>query len=124
LAELGDPDGELSILFTGDREMRELNRQFRKRDSVTDVLSFSPGPVDSDVAVGVADIGVLGDIAISLQQAKKQAKRIGNSFEREVLFLAVHGLLHLLGYSHDGSVKEERKMIEMQKKLMKAGYRA
>ena len=122
---MGDPEGELSILFTSDREIRGLNRQFRKKDKVTDVLSFPPGADDAlgapDVS-GAPDAGVLGDIAISLPQAKKQAKRIGNSFEREVLFLLVHGLLHLLGYSHEGSKKDERKMIEMQKKLMKVGY--
>lgn len=120
MAELGDPDGELSILFTGDREIRELNRQFRKKDSVTDVLSFPTGSHGGEAIPG--GMVVLGDIAISLPQAKKQAKRIGNSFEKEVLFLLVHGLLHLLGYSHEGSAKEERKMIEMQKKLMKVGY--
>jgi len=105
-------NGELSILFTGNSEIKKLNKKFRNRDKATDVLSFPSGDTD----------GFLGDIAISLPIAKRQAKAIGNSFEREVLFLILHGLLHLVGYDHEQTVREADKMIAMEKKLMKAGY--
>jgi len=114
LEELGNPDGELSILFCGDAEIRGLNREFRGIDKATDVLSFpggeGPGPK------------TIGDIAISIPYARRQAKKIGNSNERELLFLLVHGVLHLLGYDHERSKKGAMEMEEMQRKLMLAGY--
>lgn len=114
MIELGNPEGELSILLTDDTEMKQLNRKYRNSARTTDVLSFSssggPGPE------------ILGDIVIAIPFVKRQAKRIGNPFEREVLFLIVHGLLHLLGYGHELSKKEAGRMEIMQKKLMSLGY--
>jgi len=102
------------VLFTGDAEMKRLNRQYRNVDATTDVLSFSsrggPGPE------------TLGDIVVSLPTARRQAKNIGSSFERETLFLLVHGLLHIMGYDHERSRAGADKMKRMQKRLMSAGY--
>ncbi len=112
--KLENPKGEISILLTGDAEMKKLNSRYRGKRKTTDVLSFpsgdGPGPK------------VIGDIVISAPKARRQAKSIGSSFEREVLFLIVHGLLHLLGYDHEKSEKDAGKMEEMQRVLMKTAY--
>ena len=114
MKELSDPEGELSILFTSDSEMRRLNAKYRRKDAPTDVLSFpstgGPGPA------------TLGDIVISIPTARRQAKAGGSSLERETLFLLVHGLLHLLGYDHARSGGEAKKMERLQKRLMAVGY--
>jgi len=114
LKELSNPKGELSILFTGDSEMKKLNSAYRRVSRTTDVLSFQsqggPGPA------------TLGDIIISLPAARRQAKSIGSSLERETLFLLVHGLLHILGYDHERTPKAAAEMERLQKRLMSVGY--
>jgi probable rRNA maturation factor len=76
-------------LITGDAELRRLNRDFRKKDYTTDVLSFpSEGPA-------------LGDLAISLGRARAQAREFGHSIEQEISILMLHGVLHLLGHDHE-----------------------
>jgi probable rRNA maturation factor len=82
--------GDLSIAIVSDRRMRALNRQFRGKDKVTDVLSF---PAESR--------GFLGDIVIAAGVAGRQARDAGHSDQTEVRVLALHGLLHLLGYDHE-----------------------
>ena len=82
--------GELCIALVSDRRMRALNRQFRGHDAVTDVLSF---PSD--------ERGFLGDIVIAEGVAKRQAKEHGHTLKTEIQTLALHGLLHLLGYDHE-----------------------
>jgi probable rRNA maturation factor len=82
--------GELCVALVSDRRMRALNRQFRGKDAVTDVLSF---PSD--------DRGFLGDIVIAEGMAKRQAKEHGHALSVEIRTLALHGLLHLLGYDHE-----------------------
>jgi probable rRNA maturation factor len=82
--------GDLSIAIVSDRRMRALNRQFRGKDKITDVLSF---PSD--------DRGFLGDIVIAAGAAKRQAREAGHSDVTELRVLALHGLLHLLGYDHE-----------------------
>ena len=84
-------DNELSIAFMTASEIRVVNRDFRKVDKETDVLSFPGFPGNA----------ALGDILICLNVAEKQARMYGHSIEREMAFLAVHGLLHLLGYDHE-----------------------
>lgn len=79
---------EVSILVTGNQEIKALNAQYRQQDLPTDVLSF------------VMDEEYLGDIVISMDKVLEQAERYGHSQERELAFLTVHGLLHLLGYDH------------------------
>ncbi|GMT42381.1 MAG: hypothetical protein IEMM0002_0792 [bacterium] len=111
---MGNPDGELSILLTGGSEIRRLNRMYRNVPEVTDVLSFpsagGPGPA------------TLGDIIISVPTARRQAGASGVSLERELLFLLVHGLLHLLKYDHEKSPAKAKEMDMMQRRLMDAGY--
>jgi probable rRNA maturation factor len=82
--------GDVSVAIVSDRRMRALNRQFRGKDKVTDVLSF---PSD--------ERGFMGDIVVATGVAKRQAKAAGHSAQTEIRVLALHGLLHLLGYDHD-----------------------
>jgi len=82
--------GDLSVAVVSDRRMRALNRQFRGKDKVTDVLSF---PAESR--------GFLGDVVIAAGVARKQAREAGHAIQTEVRVLALHGLLHLLGYDHE-----------------------
>ena len=98
---------EVSVILTDNKEIRKLNKEFRNIDKATDVLSF---PMEENV---------LGDIVISLDKTKKQADLYGHSFERELTFLCIHGLLHLLGYEHEISIDEEKIMFDKQKELMK-----
>jgi probable rRNA maturation factor len=89
-AELG-VGGEVAVVMTGDRKLRELNRDFRGQDRVTDVLSF-PGPGGQEG---------LGDVVISVEAAERNARALGWSLSRELEVLALHGLLHVLGYDHE-----------------------
>lgn len=84
-------------LLSDDRELRRLNRRFLGKDAPTDVLSFpaSPGPGEADQARAF-----LGDIAISVERAARQARRYGHSLEEEICILMLHGVLHLLGMDH------------------------
>jgi len=96
---------EVNISLVSNERMQNLNRDFRGKDEVTDVLSF---PSDQGP-------GVLGDIAISPEVAAAAAKKHGHSFHREICFLAIHGFLHLIGYDHEESEKE---MFELQDKIL------
>ena len=97
--------GDLSIAIVSDRRMRALNRQFRGKDKVTDVLSF---PADSR--------GFMGDIVIAAGVSKRQAREAGHSAQTELRVLALHGLLHLLGYDHDG---DDGRMARAEARLRK-----
>ena len=96
----------VTILLTDDDTLRDLNRQFADEDKVTDVLAFSGGTVFPGDAT---DAVPLGDIAISLPQARRQAIAAGHSEDREIAMLTAHGVLHLLGYDH-AEPDEEREM--------------
>lgn len=99
------PPAMVTILLTDDERMRSLNRQFRSQDKSTDVLSFSFG--EEQMSLG-NDLQYLGDIAISVPYAQRQAAAQGHSTTDELQLLAIHGLLHLLGYDHDSpDAKEE-----------------
>jgi probable rRNA maturation factor len=90
-------DGKIAaIAFVSDRKMCQLNREFRGKDSTTDVLSFPFEADEFDV-----DDNFLGDIVISLEQAKRQAMENNLTFDLEVKQLILHGILHLLGYDHE-----------------------
>jgi probable rRNA maturation factor len=90
--------GLVNVLVTSSRELRALNRRFRGRDKPTDVLSFRPDPFvrESGFVNGLA-----GDIAISAEIAKQNARRLGHSPAQEIKILALHGVLHLAGYDHE-----------------------
>ena len=100
---------ELSITLTDDEHIHALNKKYRSVDRATDVLSFAFRESDEPEIIG-ADFEILGEIIISLERAKIQAEEFGHSFKREIIFLEVHGLLHLLGYDH----MEEAERLEME----------
>ncbi|MBD3107576.1 rRNA maturation RNase YbeY [Bacillus sp. AGMB 02131] len=93
---------ELSITFVDDEAIREINREYRDKDSATDVISFALEEMgEGEIEIVGADMPrVLGDIIISVDTAKAQAEEYGHSTNREIGFLALHGFLHLLGYDH------------------------
>jgi probable rRNA maturation factor len=115
LEALGLPDAELSILLCDDATIRELNRQYRKKDRATDVLAF---PMH-DGSVPQTTPGLLGDVVISLPTARRQAAERDRPIVHEVTFLLAHGLLHLLGHDH-ASKREERQMTARTEALMAA----
>lgn len=111
-------DFEVSVSFVDDKQIHELNKEHRNIDRPTDVLSFPLGEN------GVYDINhetgayLLGDIVISLETAFRQAEIYGHSLEREVGFLTVHSMLHLLGYDHEESSLQERIMREKEEAIL------
>jgi probable rRNA maturation factor len=118
---MGLEGAELSVLVVGDRKMRALNREYRGMDRTTDVLSFSmlEGEGGGGSLMGGEDMPlVLGDVVISAPMAASQAEALGHSLEREMIFLLVHGILHLAGYDHERSKADERKMLKKQRELM------
>ena len=105
----GVENSEVSITLTDDKNIHELNKKYRGIDRPTDVLSFAFRESDEPKILD-AEFETLGDIIISVERAKFQAEDFGHSFLREIIFLEVHGLLHLLGYDHI----EENDRIEME----------
>lgn len=99
---LGNP--EVTLAFVGTAAMRTLNREFRKKDRSTDVLSFPLGKKGADGKF------YLGDIVISVPVAFRQSRRRGHGLERELEILAVHGFLHLLGYNHSAGMEEQERI--------------
>ena len=99
---------EISLLITNDETIHQLNKEYRQKDKPTDVLSF---PMEDEV--------MLGDIVISLDTAKNQAQEREIGLEREIAFLFIHGLLHLLGYDHETSVEDEKEMFALQEEILK-----
>jgi probable rRNA maturation factor len=108
---------EISVTFTDNEGIRELNACHRNIDRPTDVLSF-PLFEKEDLA-DASDGDALGDIVISLERSREQANDYGHSYEREVAFLTVHSMLHLLGYDHEISEKDEKEMFERQEEILK-----
>jgi probable rRNA maturation factor len=120
-----EEDYEVSISFVGDEEMRSLNNEYRGIDKETDVLSFpmvefmgeeleeedeNTEYIDEEIA--------LGDIVISMRSVREQAEDYGHSINRELAFLLVHGMLHLLGYDHEDEATE-KEMFEKQEAILK-----
>ncbi len=109
---------EISVTFVDNRQIQELNRQYRNKDMPTDVLSFpmgENGQYDENHDTGAK---ILGDIVISLEKAVEQAERYGHSLEREVGFLTAHSMLHLLGYDHEKGGIEKVRMREKEEQVM------
>jgi probable rRNA maturation factor len=120
LANLGLPEAELSLLLVDDRQIRKLNHRFLGRDKPTNVLAFSmrEGEYSS------LHPHLLGDLVISIETAKRQSKQSGLNEMEMLTLLLIHGILHLLGYEHEGSKKDAREMTLKQKELfqvIKAG---
>ncbi len=111
---------EVSVTFTDNAGIHELNKKFRGIDRPTDVLSFPLFDYSGESEEPPVDelMGMLGDIVLSLEQAKLQAEEFGHSFERETAFLTVHSMLHLLGYDHETSPEDEQDMRQRQREIM------
>lgn len=109
---------EVDVTFVDDDEIRRLNNEFRNIDSSTDVLSFplgASGVYDENPATGAK---MLGDIVISTEHAAAQAEEYGHSFRREMAFLTVHSMLHLLGYDHVNGGIEAETMREKEEAVL------
>lgn len=112
-------DAEVSVSFVSNKEIRNLNKVYRNKDKETDVLSFPLTDEDGHTEVNAETGAVeLGDVVISLETAVKQAEMYGHSLEREVGFLTVHSMLHLLGYDHETSPLDERIMREKEEVVL------
>jgi probable rRNA maturation factor len=105
---------ELSIALVGNAEIRTLNAKFRKKDYPTDVLSF---PAGDELPTGVR---LLGDVVISVEKAREQAKQRGRALNEEMVTLLIHGVVHLLGYDHERSAKDARIMGRLERKIYQA----
>lgn len=109
---------EISVRFVDNEEIHSLNKQYRNVDAPTDVLSF---PLGID---GVYDVNkdtgaqMLGDIVISMERTVEQAEEYGHSLKREIGFLTVHSMLHLLGYDHENGTMESVRMREKEEKVL------
>ncbi len=114
---------EIDVSLVDDATIHKLNKDYRKVDRVTDVISFAfNDDKDPKDKIGSPDVPrLLGEILICLPQAQRQAKEIGNTEQRELSFLFVHGLLHLLGYDHMKKEDEEIMFPLQEQILEKAG---
>lgn len=111
-------NARVSLTFTDNEGIRELNREYREKDTATDVLSFPMYTMEEDDRPEPGMTAELGDIVLSLERAGEQADEYGHSFERETAFLTVHSVLHLLGYDHERSEAEEKDMFRRQEEIM------
>lgn len=106
-------DGIFSVVFIDNNAMHEMNLKFRGIDRTTDVLSFA---LNDEESVKTS-VNVLGDIFISIPKMKEQAKEYNHSEKRELSFLVIHGLLHLLGYDHQ-TKDDEKEMFNLQEEIL------
>ncbi len=112
---------EVSVTFTDNRGIRELNKRFRGIDRPTDVLSFPLFDYEGGEEPPVDELmGMLGDIVLSLEKAEEQAQEFGHSFQRELAFLTVHSTLHLLGYDHERGEEEDADMRARQTAIVES----
>ena len=109
------PDAELGILFVGDSQIQDLNRRYLHRDKPTNVLAF---PM-REGEFSTLHPNLLGDLAISVETARRQSNRFGLNEMEMVILLMIHGILHLLGYEHEGTQKGAREMAMKQKELFR-----
>lgn len=112
----GVENGEVSVTLTDNAYIHTLNRQYRGIDRPTDVLSFALNESEEPEIDGGLDVNVLGDLIISVERAEEQSADYGHSVRREMAFLTVHGMLHLLGYDH--MEDEERAEMEAEQRFV------
>lgn len=105
-------DRELSILFTNDEFIAELNRKYLDREGPTNVLAFPMSEPDD------IDTGMLGDVVISVDTALRESKECGEDLEETIFRLLIHGILHLRGYDHLASSEDEKRMQKEEKRLL------
>ncbi|MGH7261806.1 MAG: rRNA maturation RNase YbeY [Nitrospiraceae bacterium] len=122
LKAAGASRSDLSLLLVGDGAMRRLNRRYRRMDRTTDVLAFPMRHARPRLTSHVSRFtsSLLGDVVISLPQAARQARQAGHSLDREVAVLISHGLLHLMGYDHERSAREARRMSRREQTVLRA----
>ncbi len=108
-------NANFSIVFVSNEKIQELNKNYRNIDRITDVLSFA---FEDNEDIVYNNTRFLGEIFICIPRMKEQAKEYGHSETRELAFLVVHGLLHLLGYDHTKGEKEEKEMFELQEVIL------
>ncbi len=111
---MGCQDKELSILFTDDKHISEINKNYLKREGPTDVISFSFLGKEEERM----NIPILGDIVISVDTAKRESEETGEDIETTICRLIIHGILHILGYDHEGSKEEAQKMRKEEERLL------
>lgn len=119
--ELSKSNYEVSITYVDDERIRELNAIYRDKDKSTDVLSFPMLEVEElgqESDLGDGEI-LLGDIVISLETAKRQAEEYGHGLKREICYLVIHSMYHLLGYDHMNE-EEKHEMREKEKSIVRA----
>ena len=115
---------EINVLVTDDQGIRVINQASRDIDKETDVLSFplydfeAPSVFDEKQVALDGDVRALGDIVISVEKINEQAKEYGHSVEREMSYMTVHSMLHLLGYDHENNVDMEQIMFKKQKEIL------
>lgn len=114
----GPEEAEVSLTLVDDQRIHELNRDYRGVDRPTDVLSFAlQEEVEEEPEILDFADEILGDIIISVERARSQAEDYGHSFERELVYLAVHGTLHLLGYDHEAE-EDKAEMRHQEETVM------
>lgn len=117
LRAVNEHGGELSVALVHDEEMHRLNRDWRGKDRTTDVLAFA---LREGEGTAVQEPGLLGDVVVSIPTAARQAKERGHALDREIAELLAHGILHLLGYDHERSPAEARRMFREQRRVLAA----
>lgn len=118
LKKLKQPkDAEISLVFVGDKRMRKLNKKYRGKDRITDVLSFPARGGNFGFVEPKDDRRFLGEIVICLPLAQRRAKKAGYPLKHELTMLFVHGILHLAGYG-DETEKGYREMVNKQKQIL------
>ena len=110
---------EISVSFVDNEQIREMNKQYREKDSATDVLSFPMGENGEYDVNHETGAKILGDIVISIPKAVEQARTYGHSLEREIGYLTAHSMLHLLGYDHENGGLERVRMREKEERVMR-----
>ncbi|WP_099204054.1 rRNA maturation RNase YbeY [Scatolibacter rhodanostii] len=113
-----EDSAEVSVTFVDNEQIHEMNKQYRDRDSATDVLSFPMGENGEYDINHESGAKILGDIVISVPKAVEQAQNYGHSFSREVAYLTAHSMLHLLGYDHEQGGLERVRMREKEELVM------
>ena len=111
---MGYQKWEVSILLVDDHQIKEINKKYLHRNRPTDVISFSQIEGEGNPE----NAHLLGDVVVSVETAQRQAQESHTSLQDEVTFLLIHGMLHLLGYDHEGSVSKAREMEAKQRDLL------
>ncbi len=111
-------DAEVSVTLCDGKTIRALNKEYRKTDKETDVLSFPLFEREEEQEIMEGEPVSLGDVVLNLERAGVQADELGHSIEREIAFLTIHSALHLLGYDHELSPEDDEDMCRRQREIV------